>query len=228
MGLCALEDTYKFYARVNYPTEEAAKAITQRATQSPENRHEHEEELTYKQKISVLVDDKFEFIAGHQTYGDWLGKPFGTAQAQSVSDMHRLLRMYPTMKLAYLHNPGKGIDSYAGVLAVYVNREKADKIRERESREIAAGTRDKDNSDIMHSFEGNGSVVRVRHIKLYSHYLAGQGKPVNQNNLLKFVTGEFTQLIDINQDFYQEETFKMPNLVQEFRKDPDVTIVGFP
>lgn len=39
----------------------------------------------------------------------------------------------------------------------------------------------------------------------------GEGKPENQNNVTPFVRGRVIQMLDMNQDMYIEEAFKMPN-----------------
>lgn len=44
----------------------------------------------------------------------------------------------------------------------------------------------------------------------------GEGKPENQNHAIIFTRGEALQTIDMNQDHYLEETFKMRNLLEEF------------
>ncbi|XP_027339849.1 callose synthase 7 [Abrus precatorius] len=46
----------------------------------------------------------------------------------------------------------------------------------------------------------------------------GEGKPENQNHAIIFTRGEALQTIDMNQDNYFEEAFKMRNVLEEFRK----------
>ncbi|KAK7333647.1 hypothetical protein VNO80_30424 [Phaseolus coccineus] len=45
----------------------------------------------------------------------------------------------------------------------------------------------------------------------------GEGKPENQNHAIVFTRGEALQTIDMNQDNYYEEAFKMRNVLEEFR-----------
>ncbi|XVF14888.1 hypothetical protein REPUB_Repub09cG0099600 [Reevesia pubescens] len=57
----------------------------------------------------------------------------------------------------------------------------------------------------------------------------GEGKPENQNHAIVFTRGEALQTIDMNQDNYLEEAFKMRNLLEEFNEDHGVrppTILG--
>jgi hypothetical protein len=58
--------------------------------------------------------------------------------------------------------------------------------------------------------------------------IVGYGKPENQNHMLTFVRGRHAQLIDMNQDLYVEDALMMPNLLQEFRENPELALVGFP
>ncbi|VAH60980.1 unnamed protein product [Triticum turgidum subsp. durum] len=47
----------------------------------------------------------------------------------------------------------------------------------------------------------------------------GEGKPENQNHAIIFTRGEALQAIDMNQDNYLEEAFKMRNVLEEFGSD---------
>ncbi|KAB1200214.1 Callose synthase 7 [Morella rubra] len=47
----------------------------------------------------------------------------------------------------------------------------------------------------------------------------GEGKPENQNHAIIFTRGEALQTIDMNQDNYFEEAFKMRNVLNEFLQD---------
>ncbi|KAL9422973.1 hypothetical protein AB3S75_035121 [Citrus x aurantiifolia] len=47
-----------------------------------------------------------------------------------------------------------------------------------------------------------------------------EGKPENQNHAIIFTRGEALQTIDMNQDNYFEEAFKMRNVLEEFLKSP--------
>ncbi|KAL4565098.1 hypothetical protein LXL04_029182 [Taraxacum kok-saghyz] len=53
-------------------------------------------------------------------------------------------------------------------------------------------------------------------IKLPGPAILGEGKSENQNHAIIFTRGECLQTIDMNQDNYMEEAFKMRNLLQEF------------
>ncbi|XP_059662797.1 putative callose synthase 8 [Cornus florida] len=75
----------------------------------------------------------------------------------------------------------------------------------------------------------NGFDQEIYRIKLPGPPNIGEGKPENQNHAIIFTRGEALQAIDMNQDNYMEEAFKMRNVLQEFmrhqgRKSP--TILG--
>ncbi|XP_059074532.1 callose synthase 3 [Cryptomeria japonica] len=66
-------------------------------------------------------------------------------------------------------------------------------------------------------------------IKLPGPANIGEGKPENQNHAIIFTRGEALQTIDMNQDNYLEEAYKMRNLLEELLKYHGVrrpTILG--
>jgi hypothetical protein len=285
-GIMRYRMMYKWLAQINFPDNEAAAAIVE------EMFGDDLDEGRESEDIDRLVDEKFEFIAGHQPYGDWINKPKGSVEKLAVDDMNYMLRKNSNgMSLAYLHNVSDDLSKIHGVnadgdqysdkyrfsfkvkefVASLVNatddekkeiegallNNKMPKLeKNRDLREKVKGELKKWNDQLyIDNFagatavyrEGNtskvgediltmirdeeglviGRIIRTNVIELYSHYFAGQGKPVNQNNLSHFVTGDIMQLMDINQDMYLEETFKAPNLQEHFR-DENVFIVGFP
>eukprot|EP01018_Ginkgo_biloba_P029298 Gb_06219 [translate_table: standard] len=69
----------------------------------------------------------------------------------------------------------------------------------------------------------------IYRIKLPGPAILGEGKPENQNHAIIFTRGEGLQTIDMNQDNYLEEAFKMRNLLEEFLQPHGVrppTILG--
>ncbi|KAF9617600.1 hypothetical protein IFM89_037663 [Coptis chinensis] len=58
----------------------------------------------------------------------------------------------------------------------------------------------------------------IYRIKLPGPAKIGEGKPENQNHAIIFTRGEALQTIDMNQDNYLEEAFKMRNLLEEFNE----------
>ncbi|KAL5707496.1 putative callose synthase 8 [Ranunculus cassubicifolius] len=75
----------------------------------------------------------------------------------------------------------------------------------------------------------NNLEEEIYRIKLPGPPNIGEGKPENQNNAIVYTRGDALQTIDMNQDNYIEEAFKMRNILQEFlhRKDGQhPTIIG--
>ena len=62
-------------------------------------------------------------------------------------------------------------------------------------------------------------------VKLPGPPILGEGKPENQNHAIVFTRGEHLQTLDMNQDNYMGESFKMRNLLERFTAG--VRIVGF-
>ncbi|XP_065035131.1 putative callose synthase 8 isoform X3 [Musa acuminata AAA Group] len=58
----------------------------------------------------------------------------------------------------------------------------------------------------------------IYRIKLPGPPIIGEGKPENQNHAIIFTRGDALQTIDMNQDNYLEEAYKMRNVLQEFRR----------
>ena len=62
-------------------------------------------------------------------------------------------------------------------------------------------------------------------VRLPGNPIIGEGKPENQNHAIIFTRGEHLQTLDMNQDNYMGESFKMRNLLERFTAG--VRIVGF-
>jgi callose synthase len=63
-------------------------------------------------------------------------------------------------------------------------------------------------------------------IKLPGNPIIGEGKPENQNQAVIFARGAYLQTLDMNQDNYMGEAYKMRNLLDCFHSD--IVLVGFP
>ena len=61
-------------------------------------------------------------------------------------------------------------------------------------------------------------------VKLPGPPILGEGKPENQNHAIVFTRGEHLQTLDMNQDNYMGEAFKMRNMLECFKGD--VRLVG--
>ncbi|PIA33973.1 hypothetical protein AQUCO_03900091v1 [Aquilegia coerulea] len=69
----------------------------------------------------------------------------------------------------------------------------------------------------------------IYRIKLPGVPFIGEGKPENQNHAIIFTRGDALQTIDMNQDNYIEEAYKMRNVLEEFLRHKErqpPTIIG--
>ena len=62
-------------------------------------------------------------------------------------------------------------------------------------------------------------------VRLPGNPIIGEGKPENQNHAIIFARGQYLQTLDMNQDNYMGEAFKMRNLLEGFQGS--VRLVGF-
>jgi len=106
---------------------------------------------------------------------------------RNYSDILKLMKTYPSLRVAYI-----------------------DEVEERE--------KDKTNkvyySVLVKAVNDLDQIIY--RIKLPGPANLGEGKPENQNHAIIFTRGEALQTIDMNQDNYLEEAFKMRNLLEEF------------
>ncbi|XP_059651785.1 callose synthase 2-like [Cornus florida] len=160
-------------------------------------------------QCQAVADMKFTYVVSCQQYG--IQKRSGDSRAQ---DILRLMTTYPSLRVAY-------IDEI----------EETSKDRSRKTVEkvyysalVKAVPKSADSSDPVQNLD-----QVIYRIKLPGPAILGEGKPENQNHAIIFTRGEGLQTIDMNQDNYMEEAFKMRNLLQEFLKKHGVrnpTILG--
>ncbi|XP_058098220.1 callose synthase 3-like isoform X2 [Magnolia sinica] len=153
-------------------------------------------------QCQAVADMKFTYVVSCQQYG--IQKRSGDARAQ---DILRLMTTYPSLRVAYIDEVEETIKdkSKKGDEKVYY------------SALVKASMGKAENPD-----EPVQNLDQVIYrIKLPGPAILGEGKPENQNHAIIFTRGEGLQTIDMNQDNYMEEAFKMRNLLQEFLKKHD-------
>ncbi|XP_073029043.1 callose synthase 1-like [Primulina eburnea] len=160
-------------------------------------------------QCQAVADMKFTYVVSCQRYG--LQKRSGDSRA---ADILRLMIKYPTVRVAY-------IDEVEDT-----GRIKSSKMDEKiyYSTLVKAVPKSVDSSDPDQKLD-----QVIYRIKLPGPAILGEGKPENQNHAIIFTRGEGLQTIDMNQDNYMEEAFKMRNVLQEFLKKHGVrkpTILG--
>ncbi|VVB07526.1 unnamed protein product, partial [Arabis nemorensis] len=178
-----------------------------------------------------VVKEKFNYVVSCQQYGIHKG-----SQDPRAEDIQRLLTMYPYLRVAYVDEEVKGNPREEGTLeknyysvlvgpllveqeifneeesngAQYAASERNKDEEESGRAEYAASERNKD--------EEWKTELEYFRIKLPGNPIIGEGKPENQNHAIIFTRGEALQTIDMNQDNYMEEAFKMRNLLQELHR----------
>ncbi|PPD67609.1 hypothetical protein GOBAR_DD35518 [Gossypium barbadense] len=146
----------------------------------------NEEDCIRKQK---LPDLKFTYIISCQIYGN-LKRSKDTRQ----KDILNLMIMYPSLRVAYIDEVDEAL------------------------KEKTEGKTEK----VYYSVLIKGDTINYSEREIYRIRLPGsptkigEGKPENQNHAIIFTRGEALQTIDMNQDNYFEEAFKMRNVLEEF------------
>ncbi|XP_065872528.1 callose synthase 2 [Euphorbia lathyris] len=149
-------------------------------------------------QCQAVADMKFSYVVSCQQYG--IHKRSADPRAK---DILRLMAIYPSLRVAYIDEVEE------------TSKDKSNKIVEKVyySALVKAGppTQPMDSSEPVQNLD-----QVIYRIKLPGPAILGEGKPENQNHAIIFTRGEGLQTIDMNQDNYMEEAFKMRNLLQEF------------
>ncbi|XP_010475255.1 PREDICTED: callose synthase 1-like isoform X2 [Camelina sativa] len=149
-------------------------------------------------QCQALADMKFTFVVSCQQYS--IHKRSGDQRAK---DILRLMTTYPSIRVAYIDEVEQTHkESYKGT---------EEKIYYSALVKAAPQTKPMDSSECVQTLD-----QLIYRIKLPGPAILGEGKPENQNHAIIFTRGEGLQTIDMNQDNYMEEAFKMRNLLQEF------------
>ncbi|XVF20923.1 hypothetical protein REPUB_Repub12eG0045600 [Reevesia pubescens] len=137
----------------------------------------------------ALPDLKFTYVVSCQIYGTL--KSSNDSRQKDILD---LMLMYPSLRVAYIDEVDETVN------------------------EKAEGKTQK----VYYSVLLKGDTINYREREIYRIKLPGpptkigEGKPENQNHAIIFTRGEALQTIDMNQDNYFEEAFKMRNILEEF------------
>ena len=140
--------------------------------------------------IDIFSKLKFSYVVACQVYGQQKKN-----HEHKAEDIDFLLASYPNLRIAYIDALREKRDHEFSYYSVLV---KADP-----------------NSTEKPS-PRNNKTKEVYRVKLPGNPVLGEGKPENQNHALIFSRGRYLQAIDMNQDGYFEEAFKMRNLLEEF------------
>ncbi|CAH9107488.1 unnamed protein product [Cuscuta europaea] len=135
------------------------------------------------------ADLKFTYIVSCQLYGSQ--KRSKDAKEHNLyANILNLMLEYPSLRVAYIDEKCETVDDKEEKFYYSVLVKGGDKLDE-----------------------------EIYRIKLPGPpVVIGEGKPENQNHAIIFTRGEALQTIDMNQDNYYEEAFKMRNVLEEFTK----------
>jgi len=79
---------------------------------------------------------------------------------------------------------------------------------------------------VLCGYDARKKQVRTLYrVKLPGNPIIGEGKPENQNHAIIFCKGQYLQTLDMNQDHYMGEAFKVRNLLEGF--EGNTRIIGF-
>ncbi|KAJ4729026.1 Callose synthase [Melia azedarach] len=152
-------------------------------------------------RAQALADMKFTYVVSCQVYG--AQKKSDDARERSCySNILNLMLTYPSLRVAYIDEREETVNNKSQKFYYSVLLKGGDKLDEE-----------------IYRIKLPGPPTEI-----------GEGKPENQNHAIIFTRGEALQTIDMNQDNYFEEAFKMRNVLEEFLKSPsgrrDPTILG--
>ncbi|XP_071905091.1 callose synthase 7-like [Coffea arabica] len=149
----------------------------------------HESQRKLKRRSQALADLKFTYVVSCQIYGAQK-KSSESRDRSCYVNILNLMLTYPSLRVAYID----------------------------EVEDTVAG------KSVKHYYSvlvkgGNKLDEEIYRIKLPGPPTEiGEGKPENQNHAIIFTRGEALQTIDMNQDNYFEEAFKMRNVLEELLK----------
>ncbi|KAK7323905.1 hypothetical protein VNO77_27407 [Canavalia gladiata] len=149
-----------------------------------------------------LADMKFTYVVSCQQYS--IHKRSGDSRAKEIL---RLMTKYPSLRVAYIDE----VEEHSKD-----SSRKPDKVYYSALVKAVLPAKSIDSSETVQTLD-----QEIYRIKLPGPAILGEGKPENQNHAIIFTRGEGLQTIDMNQDNYMEEAFKMRNLLQEFLKKHD-------
>ncbi|KAL9244286.1 hypothetical protein vseg_018081 [Gypsophila vaccaria] len=137
----------------------------------------------------ALTDLKFTYVVSCQVYGNQ--KKSSDARDRScANNILNLMLTYPSLRIAYIDEREEKVTGKSEKVYYSVLVKGGDKLDEE-----------------IYRIKLPGPPTEI-----------GEGKPENQNHAIIFTRGEALQTIDMNQDNYFEEAFKMRNVLEEFQK----------
>ncbi|KAL4622238.1 hypothetical protein ACB092_06G283000 [Castanea dentata] len=149
----------------------------------------HEDHKAFQDRAQALADLKFTYVVSCLVYGNQ--KKSGDPRDRNCYiNILNLMLKYPSLRVAYIDEREEIINGKSQKIYYSVLVKGGEKLDE-----------------------------EIYRIKLPGNPVCiGEGMPEGQNHAIMFTRGEALQTIDMNQENYLEEAFKMRNVLEEFRK----------
>ncbi|KAK3446273.1 hypothetical protein EUGRSUZ_A02010 [Eucalyptus grandis] len=148
-----------------------------------------EDEKAITEYAQALADLKFTYVVSCQVYGNQK-KSSDARERSCYSNVLNLMLMYPSLRVAYIDEREETVNGISQKCCYSVLVKGGDSLDEE-----------------IYRIKLPGPPTEI-----------GEGKPENQNHAIIFTRGEALQTIDMNQDNYFEEAFKIRNVLEEFPK----------
>ena len=149
-----------------------------------------------EEEVEAVVGQKFEYVVTCQIYGRLqLSSKPGDRWKAQCIDALRR-QFAANLKIAYVEGPVKQPGEPDAYYSVLLG---------------------------MDVLSGDDRVLSK--VRLPGDPIIGEGKPENQNHAIIFCHGQYLQTLDMNQDNYLGEAYKMRNLLEAFTGN--VRIIGF-
>ncbi|XP_010462583.1 PREDICTED: callose synthase 7-like [Camelina sativa] len=160
-----------------------------------------DDQKAFSDRARALADLKFTYVVSCQVYGNQK-KSSESRDRSCYNNILQLMLKYPSLRVAYIDEREETVNGKSQKVFYSVLLKGCDKLDEE-----------------IYRIKLPGPPTEI-----------GEGKPENQNHAIIFTRGEALQTIDMNQDNYFEESFKMRNVLQEFdegrRGKRNPTILG--
>ncbi|XP_010525558.1 PREDICTED: putative callose synthase 6 isoform X2 [Tarenaya hassleriana] len=149
-----------------------------------------EDQKAFLDRAKALADMKFTYVVSCQVYGNQK-KSSDLHDRSCYTNILQLMLKYPSLRVAYVDEREEKVEGRSHKVYYSVLLKGGNKFDEE-----------------IYRIKLPGPPAEI-----------GEGKPENQNHAIIFTRGEALQTIDMNQDNYFEEAFKLRNVLEEFKKE---------
>ncbi|XP_022774628.1 putative callose synthase 6 isoform X2 [Durio zibethinus] len=168
-----------------------------------------------REQAQALANMKFTYIVSCQVYGAQK-KSTNARDRSCYLNILNLMLTYPSLRVAYIDEREETVKKPSQ------KEEREETVKKTSQKDEREETVEKTSQKVYYSVLVKGGEKldeEIYRIKLPGPPTEiGEGKPENQNHAIIFTRGEALQTIDMNQDNYFEEAYKMRNVLEEFVK----------